>query len=47
MNASGRRPMPDRSPFWLADAVRPDFPILHRRVGDRPLSYLNSGNTSQ
>ncbi len=39
--------MPERSPFWLADAVRPDFPILSRRVGDRPLSYLDSGNTSQ
>jgi len=40
--------MPDaRSPFWLADAVRPDFPILSRRVGDWPLTYLDSGNTSQ
>ncbi|SMO60245.1 cysteine desulfurase [Propioniciclava tarda] len=39
--------MPDRSPFWLADAVRPDFPILARRVGEWPLTYLDSGNTSQ
>jgi len=28
-------------------AVRADFPILQRRVGDRPLVYLDSANTSQ
>lgn len=34
-------------PFALAERVRPDFPILQRRVGDWPLTYLDSGNTSQ
>lgn len=29
------------------EAIRQDFPILRRRVGDRPLVYLDSGNTSQ
>ena len=33
-------------PFWLADRVRPDFPVLARTVGDWPLTYLDSGNTS-
>jgi len=33
--------------FWLADRVRPDFPVLGRTVGDWPLTYLDSGNTSQ
>ena len=28
-------------------ALRGDFPILSRRVGDRPLAYLDSANTSQ
>ncbi len=28
-------------------AVRTDFPILERRVGDHPLAYLDSANTSQ
>lgn len=28
-------------------AVRRDFPILDRRVGERPLAYLDSANTSQ
>lgn len=27
--------------------LRDDFPILRRRVGDQPLVYLDSGNTSQ
>jgi len=29
------------------EAVRRDFPILARRVGAYPLTYLDSGNTSQ
>jgi cysteine desulfurase/selenocysteine lyase len=29
------------------DAVRADFPILQRQVGDRPLVYLDSAATSQ
>lgn len=29
------------------ERVRVDFPILQRRVGDRPLVYLDSANTSQ
>ena len=33
--------------FSLADRVRPDFPVLGRTVGDWPLTYLDSGNTSQ
>ncbi|WP_232549383.1 cysteine desulfurase [Propioniciclava soli] len=36
--------MPD---FSLADAVRPDFPVLSREVGGHPLAYLDSANTSQ
>lgn len=38
---------PAQDPFWLADAVRTDFPILTRTAGDEPLTYLDSGNTSQ
>ncbi len=29
------------------DEVRAQFPILHKRVGDWPLTYLDSANTSQ
>ena len=29
------------------EAVRRDFPILQRRVGSQPLTYLDSANTSQ
>ena len=29
------------------DHIRADFPILERTVGDRPLVYLDSANTSQ
>ena len=29
------------------ERVRADFPILQRTVGDRPLAYLDSANTSQ
>lgn len=29
------------------EAIRADFPILERRVGDYPLAYLDSANTSQ
>ena len=28
-------------------AVRKDFPILSREINDKPLVYLDSGNTSQ
>ena len=28
-------------------AIRRDFPILERRVGEYPLAYLDSANTSQ
>src|ERR1700693_4779771 len=28
------------------DAIRADFPILSRRVGDKPLVYLDSAATS-
>ena len=27
--------------------IRADFPILRRRVGESPLVYLDSANTSQ
>ena len=29
------------------DRIRADFPILQRTVGDHPLVYLDSANTSQ
>lgn len=29
------------------EAIRGDFPVLDRRVGDHPLAYLDSANTSQ
>ncbi len=38
---------PGHDPFWLAERARPDFPVLDRTVGDWPLTYLDSGNTSQ
>jgi cysteine desulfurase/selenocysteine lyase len=28
------------------DAIRADFPILQRRIGDKPLVYLDSAATS-
>ena len=32
----------------MGEAVRPDFPLLHRTVqGGKPLIYLDSGATSQ
>ena len=34
-------------PTYDVNAVRQDFPILARRVGSNPLSYLDSANTSQ
>jgi cysteine desulfurase/selenocysteine lyase len=33
--------------LYDVEAVRRDFPILTRRVGAYPLTYLDSGNTSQ
>jgi len=50
--APGARPQTQGAPaasgpLWLAERVRPDFPILQRRAGDWPLTYLDSGNTSQ
>ena len=34
-------------PTYDVNAVRQDFPILARRVGSNPLTYLDSANTSQ
>ena len=34
-------------PEYDVDAVRADFPVLQRRIGDRPLVYLDSAATSQ
>jgi cysteine desulfurase/selenocysteine lyase len=36
-----------RSAGLDVDRVRADFPILSRKVGDRPLVYLDSAATSQ
>ncbi len=36
-----------RQQAYDVDAVRRDFPILDRRVGSNPLTYLDSANTSQ
>jgi cysteine desulfurase/selenocysteine lyase len=33
--------------LYDVEAVRRDFPILARRIGPYPLTYLDSGNTSQ
>ncbi len=33
--------------LYDVEAVRRDFPILSRRIGTYPLTYLDSGNTSQ
>ncbi len=38
--------MPDTTGYDVA-AIREDFPILARQVGDVPLVYLDSANTSQ
>ncbi len=35
------------SALYDVEAVRRDFPILARRIGPYPLTYLDSGNTSQ
>jgi cysteine desulfurase/selenocysteine lyase len=35
------------APDFDVEAVRADFPILRRRIGDRPLAYLDSAATSQ
>ena len=35
-----------RSPLDV-EAIRADFPILQRSVGEWPLVYLDSANTSQ
>lgn len=48
---SGPEPAPEPGggtpvPFDV-DAIRGDFPVLDRRVGDYPLAYLDSANTSQ
>lgn len=41
--------MPEQQSLTGLDVerVRADFPILSRRIGDRPLVYLDSANTSQ
>jgi cysteine desulfurase/selenocysteine lyase len=33
--------------MYDVEVIREDFPILQRRVGERPLVYLDSANTSQ
>jgi len=33
--------------LYDVEVIREDFPILQRRVGERPLVYLDSANTSQ
>lgn len=38
--------MPDTTGYDVA-AIRGDFPILDRQVGDKPVVYLDSANTSQ
>ncbi len=43
--AAGSQTVP-RIPFDI-DAIRGDFPVLDRRIGDHPLAYLDSANTSQ
>lgn len=35
------------APGYDVDAIRADFPILDTRVGEHPLVYLDSANTSQ
>jgi cysteine desulfurase/selenocysteine lyase len=35
------------SPPLDVDAIRADFPVLRRRIGDRPLVYLDSAATAQ
>jgi cysteine desulfurase/selenocysteine lyase len=39
--------MPEQHSGYDVEAVRSDFPILNRRVGEWPLAYLDSANTSQ
>jgi cysteine desulfurase/selenocysteine lyase len=39
--------VPDEQIPFDVDHIRADFPILERRVGDGPLIYLDSANTSQ
>ena len=39
--------VPDEQIPFDVDHIRADFPILERRVGDGPLIYLDSSNTSQ
>ena len=33
--------------MYDVEVIREDFPILQRTVGDHPLVYLDSANTSQ
>jgi cysteine desulfurase/selenocysteine lyase len=42
-----RTPAPPADSAYDVEAVRADFPILRRQVGDRPLVYLDSAATSQ
>ena len=35
------------TPSFDVQAIRKEFPILARRIDDKPLIYLDSGNTSQ
>lgn len=38
---------PVSSPVWDAEAVRTQFPILARKIGGKPLAYLDSGASAQ
>ena len=40
-------PVADETIPFDVEAIRADFPILERMVADRPLTYLDSANTSQ
>lgn len=46
MNAQVQSEIPTLRPFDI-ERIRADFPVLSRRVHDKPLVYLDSANTSQ
>lgn len=46
-SASADSASADAAKTYDVEAIRADFPILARRVGDHPLAYLDSANTSQ
>ena len=43
----GPEPVTEGDMAYDVEKVREDFPILQRRVGQYPLAYLDSANTSQ